>query len=412
MSENPLDAIEPAPRDVLRQLLDFSLDEPPYSAVWPSAANVGHRSLSTTIPKAVNAWRLTLHERRMAAYMAQEKLNGVWVLWDGTQMWSKSGIRIDVPDPFRVLLPPSFALICELFLGYGHNAFQYAKELGTNRLPQAINLPTGTLQEAARPQIWQNVRLVAFDAPGLGDGVAYAQRYVVMQLVVGAWSARKHRALDMPAMLPLQLIRQYPIALTERLFCEVVEGRKWQERTLPGFGIPQGVMVGPAVPIASYNRERAFTAISLEGARGMGCRPCRHAVRDPGRKGQRRGAHALGPGLFWMPHPGKRAVAGTKAVYEKLGGVLGAAPPPSSSTNPACSPPGRSWNHPITRIIATPRTTTTTTRRISPGTASPCAGGTHSPSDGRNLNPSSLRHWMRVAYFCSFPPTSAYSSRL
>ena len=162
----------------------------------------------------------------------QEKLNGVWVLWDGQRLWTKQGNPVRVPDTFRTFLPPSFAVVGELFLGYGHRPFQYANTLARGGLPKLWNLPEGTVSAEARKQIWQHARIVAFDAPGLawdrrcptaGPTVPYEERYHVLQLLVGAWSKRK-RTVPV-TLLPLQLIRQYPLTSLGAMFQEVVEGQ-------------------------------------------------------------------------------------------------------------------------------------------------------------------------------------------
>ena len=69
-------------------------------------------------------------------------------------------------------------------------------------------------------------------------GTPYRERYDLLCAVVGAWSRRHSTLIRTPAMLPLQVIRQYPIRQVDVMFREVVEGVEWKSRRFPGFGIP------------------------------------------------------------------------------------------------------------------------------------------------------------------------------
>jgi hypothetical protein len=234
------DALDDAPRRVLRAYMDRSAADPPRAAVWPLVPVVGRRCLVEAVPKAGTAREGFLDDRRRSAFRAQEKLNGVWVLWDGHRLWTKAGNEVRAPPGFLALLPPSVALLGELYLGGGHDPFQYASELSRNTRPERHRLPEGSYAEAARGHIWQHARIVAFDAPGLGEDVPYAERYNALVLLVGAWSARVRNVVPHASLLPLQLIRQYPVDRLAEMFREVVEGTAWSERRFPGFGVPAG----------------------------------------------------------------------------------------------------------------------------------------------------------------------------
>ena len=121
------------------------------------------RALDERIPKAANATDTVmrnLHPSSVTAhYMAQEKLNGVYVLWDGANMWTKTGHRIDAPAPFRHALPPAFPLVGELFFGYGHKPFQFASIVSQNKRPGKRTLAAGS-SEASGSLVWMHARLV------------------------------------------------------------------------------------------------------------------------------------------------------------------------------------------------------------------------------------------------------------
>ena len=94
----------------------------------------------------------------------------VFVLWDGKRLWTKSGNQIDAPASFLQFFPPAFALVGELFFGYGHKEFQYAKIVSQNKLPIVESHATNS-----RALVWQFARVVAFDTPMVMD-LRYEQR--------------------------------------------------------------------------------------------------------------------------------------------------------------------------------------------------------------------------------------------
>jgi hypothetical protein len=214
----------------------------------------GPQGLRQWIPRAVNV-RETVVNRLTAEvltgqYKCQEKLNGVYVVWDGARLWTKYGnpIRSDECELFMKYLPPGFALVGELYLGNGPHERDIAATLSNNKLPALKLLPSG-IRNASRSRIWNHARLVAFDVPGLGareDAMkwSYAARYELLRHVVGAWSRKitdPSNESIVHTALPLQLIRQYDMIHLPALFQEVVHGEPWEMRKYPGFGIPKTV---------------------------------------------------------------------------------------------------------------------------------------------------------------------------
>ena len=213
------------------------------------------RSLDERIPKAANATDTivrNLHPSSVTTdYMVQEKLNGVYVLWDGANLWTKTGHGIDVPTPFRGALPPAFPLVGELFFGYGHKPFQFATIVSQNKRPGKRTLAPGS-SEASGSLVWMHARLVttpgrrrpgvfeAFDTP-MAAHLPYEKRHQLLWQIVASWS-RTLTTTNMPhvdvSLLPLQVIAQYPLSKLQDLFQEVVHGTKWSSRTLLPFGIP------------------------------------------------------------------------------------------------------------------------------------------------------------------------------
>ena len=141
------------PPDMVDPILSI-LSEPTRLAAprrrWPSEAD-GLVPLSRLIHKAGNARRgpfRDVHPRDAdPQYRAQEKLNGVFVLWDGAALWTKAGHRIQLPDAFLRALPPAFPFVGELYLGNGRHRFSFAVSLSQNKLLGAATLPVGV-----RPQ--------------------------------------------------------------------------------------------------------------------------------------------------------------------------------------------------------------------------------------------------------------------
>ena len=127
---------------------------------WPNDRDRKMRSLEERIPKAANAtethMQLFLHPNgRSSRFMVQEKLNGVYVLWDGAQMGTKTGRPVDVPPEFHEFLPAAFPLVGELFFGYGHNEFNFAVSVSQNKLPGNQTMQPGAT--AASKKMYGNM---------------------------------------------------------------------------------------------------------------------------------------------------------------------------------------------------------------------------------------------------------------
>jgi len=88
----------------------------------------------------------------VAGMYASRKLNGVAMLWDGAEGWTRSGNRIALPAHIRVTLP-AFDCDCEIISGEGGNSDFSAASL------------------AVRLNRWTpDIHAVCFDAPAaLGD---------------------------------------------------------------------------------------------------------------------------------------------------------------------------------------------------------------------------------------------------
>jgi hypothetical protein len=240
----------------------------------------GPRGLSYWIPRAMNVRDTVVQQLTEKVlsnnYHCQEKLNGVFVLWDGAHLWSKSGNPVDSDGArrFTQFLPPGFPLVGEMYLaqlcvwgsiyffvvsscrththtqlppGYGPHERSIASTLVKNELPSLQTLPPGTRKES-RDVMWSHARLVAFDVPGLISGTdnqqwTYGARYELLRHVVGAWSRKVTGDPENDRIAhtsyPLQLIRQYDMIYLPDMFREVVHGVPWEQRKFPGFGIPR-----------------------------------------------------------------------------------------------------------------------------------------------------------------------------
>ena len=86
----------------------------------------------------------------LAGWYVSEKLDGVRAEWDGCQLATKTGHRIDAPAAFLARLPAGLAISGELYLGRGR--------LGD--VAGAVNAGSGS-------PLWSQMRMVAFDLPEL-----------------------------------------------------------------------------------------------------------------------------------------------------------------------------------------------------------------------------------------------------
>lgn len=247
-----------APASALPILLQ---DEPlpaPHTAWAPEPCAAG---LNDWVPRAATL-RDPYPELSPARYRAQEKFNGAWVCWDGRTLWSRGGRDCRAPATFAARLPPGFAIVGELWLGYGHEERVAAGVLAAGNAPGRA----GGWAEAGGA--WRHARLVAFDAPGVPEW-PYADRYALLRHVVGAWAQRLLAAGGPPAAaawvgLPLLLARQYPLDAAPALFREVVEGVPWAARRYPGLGVPT---VQPHLLALSATRNRVAMLATASGWR-------------------------------------------------------------------------------------------------------------------------------------------------
>jgi len=133
----------------LRTALLILLLLPP--AALPADAQLSPRSLLRTAPASMPAPMLAINFRAgtdTASYLVSEKLDGVRARWDGHQLWTRAGNRIETPAWFTAGWPPQ-ALEGELWIGRGK--FQEVSGLVRALQPDAL--------------AWRQVRFMAFDMP-------------------------------------------------------------------------------------------------------------------------------------------------------------------------------------------------------------------------------------------------------
>jgi hypothetical protein len=262
---------------------------------WPAGRDGARlQCLRSRLPKARHARADAPPDRYQISLLffwslspVQEKLNGVFVLWDGAELWTKNGRRIDAPAGFLHCLPPAVPLVGELFLGYGAAAFRAAVTLSQNRLPEAGR--TG-LTPGTRHHIWLRVRFVAFDVPGLGT-LSYEHRYGLLLQLVGSWGSRLRDG-------PLRVVRRYGAATVADHFREVVHGwTDWHQRRFPPFGVPKlGPSAQPDTRLrCSYRRITDGWTVDADGPGpdARGAPVCGEGLMlwDPAAPWQERGPH-------------------------------------------------------------------------------------------------------------------------
>lgn len=168
--------------------------------------------------------------RNPDAWLVQEKLDGVFVLFDGDRLFTKTGNPIPVPEQVRQFLIPGFAFMGELVVG---------RNLLNNTIPlsRTVTEPSDSW--------WLCAYIVAFDVLGMDDK-PYSTRYDTLRDAVQVWSKWKTSAQHSTNKpyeahrLPLQVVRQYPMRRLSEVFVEVVHGVPWESRHHKPFGIPQG----------------------------------------------------------------------------------------------------------------------------------------------------------------------------
>jgi DNA ligase 1 len=154
-----------------------------------------------------------------AAYLVSEKLDGVRALWDGRQLWFRSGLPIAAPAPFLAQLPP-VALDGELWLARG----QFETLSGTVR------------RQVADEQAWAGVRFMAFDMP------LQAGTFMQRASALAALGQRHHK----PAWA---VVQQRRVATADSL-------QRWLDQVLAGQG--EGLMLHRADALWQAGRSPAL----------------------------------------------------------------------------------------------------------------------------------------------------------
>lgn len=96
--------------------------------------------------------------QNVTGWMMQEKFDGIRAIWDGSELWTREGHRIDAPAWWLASLPDGIALDGELWAGRGG----FSSVLSVYR------------RASATDGEWRGLSFVAFDAP-LHPG-AYSER--------------------------------------------------------------------------------------------------------------------------------------------------------------------------------------------------------------------------------------------
>lgn len=232
-------AVDPALLAAVRNAVNVSnasMLQAPATRTWPIDADGGHLAcLRERIPKASKARVSTVIDA--TRHRVQEKLNGVFLLWDGAGLWTKSGFRVPAPKRLLSAMPPGVPLLGELFLGYGHDGMWTAVTLAKGNLPKQHSV-AGDDPAAGKAAIWKHARFVAFDMPGLAE-LPYGERYRLLCLVIGSLYRKIGKSFQ-PIHLPVQVIRQYATSDLPGFFREVVHGwTAWKERRFLPFGVPR-----------------------------------------------------------------------------------------------------------------------------------------------------------------------------
>ncbi len=85
----------------------------------------------------------------VSGWWMQEKLDGIRAIWDGAELWTREGHRIDAPAWWTAALPDGTALDGELWAGRG----RFTTVLSVYRSPS---------------ERWREMVFAAFDAPVAG----------------------------------------------------------------------------------------------------------------------------------------------------------------------------------------------------------------------------------------------------
>ena len=282
-----LSKVDPGTARVIRDILAGQPLRHSRMAVWPTGDDQRIRRLEERIPRAANANETFMQFVRpqdvAARYRIQEKLNGVYVLWDGDQLWTKTGHNVDAPAQFVRFLPPSFPLVGELFFGYGHTEFHMAVSVSQNKLPLPPDL-TPAQAASRRNRVWQHARIVAFDTPSLSE-LEYGRRHTLLWQVVASWSRFiAHRESVHMVMLPLQVIVQFPMSSLDSVF--QVRGIFGNTVPVPRWFTEHRGPSGNTYPLGCHARGRTPRPTGWRGGAFVIMRRCRRCsdIIETGRR--------------------------------------------------------------------------------------------------------------------------------
>jgi len=93
--------------------------------------------------------------QNLRGWFATEKFRGCRAYWDGRDLWSRGGHRVELPSPWRAGLPDGFPLDCEGWVGRG--------VAGGVEECEAI-------QAITRSKFTDRIRLLIHDAPAVLSG--------------------------------------------------------------------------------------------------------------------------------------------------------------------------------------------------------------------------------------------------
>ena len=107
----------------------------------------------------------------VSGYIATEKYNGCRAYWDGNNLWSRGGLKIDIPDSWRATFPVGVHLDGEIYDGID----------GVYSCGSAIRYGRFT----------PTMRFIVFDCPTLGDDyptrLKFSEKFEDGPLRVAAW---------------------------------------------------------------------------------------------------------------------------------------------------------------------------------------------------------------------------------
>jgi DNA ligase-1 len=134
---------------------------------------------------------------RLADYWVSEKFDGVRGYWDGSQLWTRGGLRIDAPAWFTSGWP-ALALDGELWAGRG----QFAAAASIVR------------RQPADDADWRRMRFMVFDLPSHPGN--FTERLEALRVLLAQ--------LDQPWVRPVEQVRVMDETELRALFDRVVMG--------------------------------------------------------------------------------------------------------------------------------------------------------------------------------------------